>query len=117
MARDQNVYAPLHHLIDFPRRQIDGGNAMGIGDDKFLAVGRVGVLVEIERGGAGLARKTNYAMPGVGIDPLRGQRRLCGQHPQGGERQKEKSAHHSVNLVLQTLHWRPLAAASYPLTV
>lgn len=66
-----HVDASLGHLIDLAGGQIDGGDAMRIGAHELLAVGRVGVLVEIERGGAGFARKPNHAVARVGIDPFR----------------------------------------------
>ena len=82
MARHENIHAPFDHLIDFAGREVDGGDAVGIGDHQFLAVGRVRILVEVERRGSVFARKTNDAMAGVGIDPFGGQRGLRGQQPQ-----------------------------------
>ena len=74
MAGHQDAHAPLNHLIDFARRQIDGRDAVRIGDHQLLAISRVGVLMEIQRRSAGLARETNHAMSGVRVDPFRRER-------------------------------------------
>ena len=77
VASHKGVDAAFDHLIDFARSQIDGGDSMGIRDHQLLSVCRVRILVKIERSSAVFARKTDHAMAGVGIDPLRRQRGLA----------------------------------------
>ena len=45
--------AALDHLIDFAGGEVDGRDAMWIGDHQLFAIGRVGILMEIERRGGG----------------------------------------------------------------
>ena len=106
MASHENVHTPLDHLIDFARSQIDGGNSVRIGDDQLLAIGRVGVLMEIERSSAVFARKADHAMAGVGIDPFGWQRGLRGEQAHPGEGQEQETTHHSRS-------WRLGATESY----
>jgi len=93
VAGDQNVHTSLDHLIDCAGSEIDGGDSVRIGDHELFAVGRVGVLVEIERRGAVFTGKANHAMSGVGIGPFRWEGSLRRQHAHG-ECQKYQIAHH-----------------------
>ncbi len=57
MAGNEDVDAAFDDLVDLARGEVDSGDAMRIGDHELFAIGRVGVLVEVERGGAVFAAR------------------------------------------------------------
>jgi hypothetical protein len=72
-------------LIDFAAGQVDCRDSGRGGDDQFFPIRRVRVLIEIKARAARLARETDDAMAGVGIDPLRGRFVGAGDAGEGEE--------------------------------
>jgi len=81
MGDDDGLDGTGHDASGLVAGEVENRNALGRGVGHPLAVGSVGVDVEIETIGARLAREANHAMAGVGIDPRRG--RLLGVRIRG----------------------------------
>ena len=74
------------------RGEIDDDDALRGVEDDLVALGGVGVLVEVETARAGVGREADDAVAGIGIDPVGGQRcrwRGLGGDEAGGENAEE----------------------------
>ena len=88
-ADDDRPGRPRHHLPGLPGGQVQHRDAGGRRVDHLLAIGGVGIVVEIKAQGIRLPGQADDAMARVGIDPGGGRLGGGGRQGEGGRCEPE----------------------------